>query len=304
MQTEVEFQSGEDICRGVLLTPDEGEAPFPTIVMAGGWCYVKEIVMPHYAEHFVGAGFAVLMFDYRHLGASDGMPRQHIDPWRQIEDYRNALSFLETIPDVDADRIGVWGISYSGGHVLIIGAIDERVKFVISNIPVVDGWRNMRRSHGETRFRTLQDRILQDRRDRFANSDKAGNFPMSVADPARELSTWPYPEIERVFAQIKEAEAPLHEHYSTIDSTEMLLQYTVFPYLGRVTHMPLLMLVAEGDDITLWDMEIEAFNGLKTNRKELFVIPEASHMSLYSSKTRLEIAGAATVDWLERVVVA
>lgn len=300
MRSEVEFQSGLGLCRGVLLLPDQGEAPFPTIVMAGGWCYVKEIVMPHYAEKFVDAGFAVLMFDYRHFGASDGMPRQHIDPWEQIEDYRNAISFLETVADVDGNRIGVWGISYSGGHVLIISAIDERVKFAISNIPVVDGLENMKRSHGETRFRALQALLLQDRRDRFTNREMGGTLPMSVADPSRELSTWPYPEIERVFEEIKRSEAPLHEHYSTVESTELLLQYTVFPYLERITNLPVLMLVAEGDDITLWDMEIDAFNRVKSNRKELFVIPEASHMSLYSSQIRLEIAAGATVDWLGR----
>jgi hypothetical protein len=303
MRTDIEFTSDGAVCRGVLVTPGSSEGPFPTIVMAGGWCYVKEIVMPHYAERFVGAGFAVLMFDYRHLGASDGTPRQHIDPARQIEDYRNAISFAEGLPDVDAERIGVWGISYSGGHVLILGATDPRVSFVVSNIPVVDGFENMRRSHGELRFRALQDFLLADRRARFADPSRAGTLPMSAPDPARELSTWPYPEIGEVFSSLKATEAPLHEHYSTAESTELLLGYSVFPYLSRIVDKPVLMLVAEGDNITLWDLEIEAFNQVRSRRKELFVIPEASHMSLYSSRTRLDIASEATVEWLDRAVL-
>src|SRR5215472_16221036 len=80
----VEFKSGADIVRGDLYLP-EGDGPFPTIVMAGGWCYVKELRQPQYAEEFVRAGFAALIFDYRRLGASDGEPRQHLDPWDQIE---------------------------------------------------------------------------------------------------------------------------------------------------------------------------------------------------------------------------
>jgi len=114
VRSDIEFVSQGDTVRGWFLTPDEAEAPFPAIAMAGGWCYVKELVQPHYARFFVDAGFAVLLFDYRNFGASDGARRQHIDPTMQIEDYRNAISYLEVQEDVDPVRIGVWGLSYSG----------------------------------------------------------------------------------------------------------------------------------------------------------------------------------------------
>lgn len=107
MQRDIEFNSNGELCRGWLLTPDEGEGPFPTIVMAGGWCYVKEIVMPEYAKFLLEEGCAVLLFDYRNFGSSEGKIRQHLDPWAQIDDYRNAISFAERLPEVDAERIGV-----------------------------------------------------------------------------------------------------------------------------------------------------------------------------------------------------
>ena len=110
MKKDVAFKSRGDVCRGTLYTPDKGEGPFPAIVMAGGWCYVKEIVMPHYAEHFAEAGPAVLNFDYHCFGESEGEPRQHINPYEQIEDYKNAISFVETLPETDSERIGIWGI--------------------------------------------------------------------------------------------------------------------------------------------------------------------------------------------------
>ena len=50
-----------------------------------------------------------------------------------------------TLPEVDADRIGVWGSSYSGGHVLVLGAIDRRVKCVVWQVPLISGYRNARR---------------------------------------------------------------------------------------------------------------------------------------------------------------
>ncbi|MBT8250387.1 MAG: alpha/beta hydrolase, partial [Acidimicrobiia bacterium] len=109
MRRDIEFTSVGDTLRGWLYTPDQGEGPFPVIIMAGGWCYVKELVQTHVAEQFAEAGLAAVLFDYRNFGASDGARRQHIDPNAQIEDYQNAISFAETLPEVDPTRIGVWG---------------------------------------------------------------------------------------------------------------------------------------------------------------------------------------------------
>src|ERR1041385_87773 len=71
-------------------------------------------------------GFAVVVFDNRNFGASDGQPRQEIDPWQQIRDYSDAITFARTLEQTDRERIGIWGSSYSGGHVLIVAAIDRR----------------------------------------------------------------------------------------------------------------------------------------------------------------------------------
>ena len=189
MPLDVEFRCARDTIRGHLYLP-QGEGPFPGVVMAGGWCYVKELVQPEYARVFAAAGIAALVFDYRCFGTSSGEPRQHIDPWAQIEDYHTAISFLESRPEIDAGRLGVWGISYSGGHVLIVGAADPRVRCIVSNIPVVDGWRSMKQVHGALAFRRLQALILDDRRNRLSK-DEYGYMPMSTEDPARVLSTWP-----------------------------------------------------------------------------------------------------------------
>src|ERR1700761_2258329 len=116
---DIEFKSEGTTCRGWLSRP-EGTGPVPAVVLAGGWCYVRELVMPYYAQAFADAGIAALVFDYRNLGVSAGEPRQHLAPWGQIRDYRNALSYLEGREDIDSDRLGAWGISYSGGHVVVL----------------------------------------------------------------------------------------------------------------------------------------------------------------------------------------
>lgn len=297
MRRDVEFKSKGTTCRAWLNTPKTGKGPFPVIVMAGGWCYVREIVMPHYSKFFEEAGLATLIFDYRGFGVSDGEPRQHVDPNMQMEDYKNAISFVETLPEVDPERIGIWGISMSGGYVLIIGATDLRVKCIISTIPCVDGYWNMVRAHGTEGFRRLQEAIINDRRQRF-KTGKSEYIPMTALDHHETVCTWPYKETNKVFLEIQQREAPLHQHKNTIESVECLESYSVFPFVSRILNIPTLMLVAEGDDLTPWDIAIDAFREIKSPKKKLFIIPKTSHMSLYASKSKLQIAAEVATEWL------
>ena len=81
----------------------------------------------------------MLAYDHRNFGDSDGEPRQELDPWVQVRDYRHAITFAQTLDGVDPDRVGVWGSSYAGGHVLVVGAIDRRVGCV--GLPGADDQR-------------------------------------------------------------------------------------------------------------------------------------------------------------------
>jgi len=115
--------------------PPEGPELAPAVAIAHGFSAVKEMVLDRYAEDFREAGLGVLVYDNRNLGASDGEPRQQIDPWGQVRDYRSAIEWLAARPDVDAGRIGLWGSSFSGGEVIVVAACDERVKAAIANVP-------------------------------------------------------------------------------------------------------------------------------------------------------------------------
>ena len=292
---KVEFPSDGRTLRGVLLSPDDSPGPLPAVVMAGGWCYVKELVLPRYAAKLVEGGIRALLFDLRCLGESDGTPRQELDPWGQIDDYQAALDYIEVRDDVDADRLGAWGISYSGGHVLILGAIDRRVGCVVSNVPVIDGYQNMRLAHGALGFRRLLDLVAEDRRGRAAGGEDL-YLPHAAADPV-ELSTWPFPETFEAFRELQRIEAPRYENRSTVRSVDLLLRYSVMPFLPRLIDVPVLMLVAEGDDLVMWDLELAAFQQIPTVRKRLQVLEATSHMTLYSDHDRTEVAAVATAEW-------
>ncbi len=143
---DVEFNADGSFIRGWLYLPEKTVARSenaatrpPIVVMAGGFSCVKEMHLANFAEAFAGAGLAVLLFDFRNLGASDGLPRQELNPWQQAEDYRHAITYATTLPDVDAGRVGIWGSSYSGGHCLMVAATDRRVKCVSVQVPTISG---------------------------------------------------------------------------------------------------------------------------------------------------------------------
>ncbi|WP_210236003.1 MULTISPECIES: alpha/beta hydrolase [unclassified Mesorhizobium] len=299
MERRVEFKSSGYTIRGVLTRPDGAQGDVPLVVLAGGWCYTKEIVLPHYAKAFLEIGCATLAFDYRNFGESEGDLRQNLNPWEQIEDIRNAVSFAETLEGVDPRRIGLMGISYAGGHAIITGAIEPRLAFVISAVPVVDGYLTLRRCHGEMRFAELLRLVAEDRNNRYAG--KAGaTIPQSPkADPAKELTAWPFPHIYSGFMAIKEKEAPLHEHWTTIESVEWLLRYQAKPYAERIYETPVLVAIAKGDNITSSDLEIEMFNAIPCPNKTFVSVGGVDHMSLYTKPDHLERIGKASAVWLK-----
>lgn len=147
---------------------------------------------------------------------------------------------------MDPTRLGCLSISYSGGHVLILAAIDPRVKSIVSIVPVVDGHKNLHRAHGERHFADLQAAILRDRRVR-ATGGKEGKIAMASRTPYDELSVWPFPRVNEVFTEVKKTGALLHEHWSTMESAELLLNYSVSSFLPRVINTSVMMIVAEGD---------------------------------------------------------
>ena len=132
------LKSGGVECAAWLYTPD-GPGPHPCVVMAHGFSAVREQRLDAYAERFAAAGMAVLVFDYRHFGASQGEPRQLLSIARQLADWHAAVAHARNLPDVDAGRVAVWGSSFSGGHVVAVAAQDPAIAAVVSQAPFTDG---------------------------------------------------------------------------------------------------------------------------------------------------------------------
>ena len=135
MIRKVEFQSEGATLRGRLYFPAE-DGPRPSIVMSHGTSATITMTTDRYAEYFCEAGFVVLLYDHRNFGISGGEPRREINPWIQSRGYRDALTFLEQVPEVDSERLSLWGDSYSGGEAMVVAAIDSRVKALVVQCPV------------------------------------------------------------------------------------------------------------------------------------------------------------------------
>lgn len=171
----------------------------PGIVLAQGWTGTHASI-EQYANKFASVGLVAMAIDYRGWGKSNGyitlaepvksddqkrrlqttadvnVKRTRLLPMKQVEDYRNAISFLQGEPGVDSDRIGVWGSSFSGGHIVVVSALDSRVKAAVGQVPAVSG-KNVPREP-----RLWPARIQQQAIER-ARTGKSGEYKTGFSTP-------------------------------------------------------------------------------------------------------------------------
>ncbi len=132
------FKSRGKRCAAWLYLPGGAGKP-PVVVMAHGFGAQRDFGLPQYAERFASRGMAVFLFDYRNFGDSEGEPRNLVNPWRHLQDWKAALAYVRSLPEVDGGRVALWGSSYSGGHVMVTAARDAGVAAVVAQVPFVDG---------------------------------------------------------------------------------------------------------------------------------------------------------------------
>jgi acetyl esterase/lipase len=285
MKQDIEFKSGGVTCRGWLFTPDQGKSPFPCVITAMGGGYVKEFpIMKDHADEFMRHGLASIVFDFRYYGESEGLPRLHTDPWAQIEDCRNAISFAETLPNIYPERLGFWGISTGGGHALIVPAMDSRIKCSVGVVPVVDGYATRRITRSDIWVEKALKLSLEDRRKRFKDETQRGYLPSYSLEPEKEMCSFPYPNQYETFMNVKKV-VPEWENKRTIESLELMLNYDAGPFLRRLLNVPVMVIVVEGDTNCPWDIAIEYYHRIPSPYKKLVIIPSeggrVTHLSLY-----------------------
>lgn len=293
---DVEFETdGGDRLRGWLFVPADAAGPRPAISMAHGYAGVKEHGIEPFARDFADAGFAVLLHDHRNFGASDGAVRQDVDPWRQIADWRRALSFLEAQPEVDASRIGLWGTSYAGGHVIVLGATDRRVKAVVAQVPTISGYEQGLRRIPPDAIAAIEHAFSEDERAQLRGEPPRRQAIVN-ADPSVPAS---YRSKDAIDFYLQPLPAGVWENSVTVRSTRAARMYEPGAWVSRVSPTPLLMVVALNDTITVTDVALAAYERA-LEPKRLVTIP-GGHFDPYVGQ--FPKASAAAVAWFREHLV-
>ena len=289
---DVEFAvEGGVTLRGWLFVPD-GPPPHPAITMAHGFAGVKEHGLDRFATAFAAAGFVVLVHDHRGFGASGGLPRFDVDPWVQIADWRRAISFLESQPVVDENRIGLWGTSYAGGHAIVLGATDRRLRAVVAQVPTISGYQQSLRRVAPDLVPALDAAFADDERRQFHGAPPATqavvNADLSV--PAAYRS----PEAVAFYTQpVPEG---VWENAVTLRSTRAARMYEPGTWISRVSPTPLLMIVGLHDTITVADLALGAYEQALQPKKLLTI--DGDHFEPYL--TRFDEASGAAIAWFSQ----
>ncbi len=289
---DVEFHADGSLIRGWLYRPEGARRQVPIVVMAPGFSCVKEMHLGNYAEVFAAAGLAVLLFDFRNLGASDGTPRQELNPWQQAEDYRHAITYATTLPDIDAARIGIWGSSYSGGHCLMVAATDRRVKCVSVQVPTISGRQSGLRRVPMDKLEALTRAFAEDRARRMQGEAPAMR---PIAGEAADHPLYPHGEARDYFADAAQS-APAWRNEVTLRSMEFARGYEPGIYVPFISPTPLQMIVGLKDSITCTDLQLEAFNRALQPKK--LVLLSGGHFAPYTDE--FELSSGAARDWFVR----
>tara|TARA_R110002096_G_scaffold1376_15_gene7272 strand:+ start:305 stop:1222 length:918 start_codon:yes stop_codon:yes gene_type:complete len=281
---DIEFLSDGVQLRGWLaLPPDAPATGHPLVIATHGLSGIIDLDLRHYAAAFTAAGFACLAYDHRNWGRSDGGPRGESDPWRQVADLREAISFARALPQIDPERIGLWGTSYAGGHVITATALDRRVRATVSQVPLISGSRTFEAWVPAAKREKFLARLDADRDARYR-----GEAPVTspAALPDSETDEW-----------VRHSDIDGHyENALTIRSFDLIRTYEPIDFAPRVTPTPLLMIVATNDVQTPTAWQHEAF-ALMGEPKQLVEI-DCRHYDVYMD--RIDEAAAAAAAWYTR----
>ncbi len=294
MRSDIEFKSNGLTCRGWLYRPEGAEGPTPAIVMSHGFSAVKEMGLDGFAEGFCHAGFIVVAFDYRYLGASDGEPRGRIIPEEQHDDLRAAVDWISAQPGVDPARIGMWGSSYAGGHSLFMGAYDPRVKVVVAQVPAMDPGHAMRAMAGRDEFGAILEMVVADHASR-----NAGNPPgeIAIVAPEGEPCILAGQDAYHWFQRATAGKAPNWLNRTAMESVERLIAYAPANVIDFLAPKPLLVIAATQDSL-IPIAQMREFVARAGEPKKLAEL-ECGHFEVYPGERCYDEAARLATDWFK-----
>jgi hypothetical protein len=285
---EVTYYSDDVACFAIIFYPKDFDpnGKTPAIVLGQGWTGTHHSIAK-YAARFAEKGLVAMAIDYRGWGNSNGfativgrdidraadethrresseqviIKRTRLLPMKQVEDYRNAISYIQGEPGVDPDRIGVWGSSYAGGHTITVAGLDARVKVIAAQVPAVAG-KGSDPGPFNLRGPLLTDAIAR------ARTGQGDTITTGFSNPR---------EVDR-------------------ETYEKSAEYRPFHYLQYVGNRPVLMIAAGKEQLFNNDDNAKAAIDVLSGPKKYIVVPGITHFEMYINEA-FEISSNAAADW-------
>ena len=271
-ESTVTFYSEGERIAGILRLPDTGDGPYRGIVQGPGWMGLKDAnLYLRYHEALTSAGFAVLIFDYRGFGDSDGRTDLLL-PSMQLEDLINAVTYLASRDDIDSDNIGTFGSGGTGGgNAILLAAADPRVGCAVAQVPVADGEDWLHRMRSEHEWLTFLERLAADRVMRVTTGKSQLVHPredIMVPTPERRSTTVKSDVDSRTSTSVE------------LRSAEAILQYKPIEVVARIAPRALMIIGVENDAVTPTDHAIALYEQAG-DPKRLIVQRHTTHYAAY-----------------------
>lgn len=285
---DVSFFSSGVRLKGTLKLPSSGKSPYPAVVQGPGWLGLRDAKLYHpYHDALLEAGIAVLVFDYRGFGGSDG-DAAYLDPSAQVVDWQSAVTFLETRSEIDASRIGAFGSGGTGGgNAVVVAGIDERIKVVVSQVPIADGRDWLRRMRREYEWLEFLEKVREDRLRRVLSGESELVSPrdgIMLPTPERRTTTFKADVDKRVPEQVQLA------------SAEAIFCYRPLDFAARISPRALMLICVENDATTPEDHAYSMYERAGPP-KRLVVQTGTTHYGAYAQYR--DMVNPLIVEWFE-----
>jgi len=288
-QEIVHFYSEGSKLQGLLRLPEQGTGPWPGIVQGPGWLGLHDAKLYERSHrNFTEAGYAVLVFDYRGFGNSEGEPGLILPMW-QAEDIRNAITYMQTRTEVDPNRIGLFGSGGTGGALPIyVAALDQRVKCVVSNYGFASGKDWLRSMRREYEWIALQQRLDNDRKKRVLEGKG------EMVNPREDLMVV---TPERVQTAVKKDVDSRIPERVPLRCAEAIIEFTPENYVAAISPRAILFISTEGDAVTPEEQTFRLYE--KAGQPKKLIIQKAtSHYQAYDKY--FDKVTPQIIDWYNR----
>jgi len=291
-ESRADFTSRGVRCAADLYLPDSKGIP-PVIVMANGFAAERSFVLPAYAEYFAGQGMAVLLFDYRSFGDSDGEPRQLVNPRYHLDDWQAAIDHVRSLKSVDSKRIALWGSSFSGGHVVVTAAKSPGITAIVSQVPFADALGSIR----EIGVWKILGYVFRGFRDIFSELTGGSPYYIKVVGKPGEAAFFTQPGSYDGYMSVIPEESSWENRIPA--RLFLVPPYRPIKYAQKVP-CPALVVIAEKDNLASADMQIKMAELLP--KGEIIRYP-IGHFDIYKG-TDFEKTVQAQASFLKKYLLA